>query len=103
MNPRNLGRLKVSLSVTQDQTNVVLRTETGAAAQMLSEAEGRLVQMLGEAGLKLGQFEAFSGGQNRGFGQHKSEQEQNGTVAEAENDGQTADTAISDGLVNLKA
>ena len=103
MNPRNLGRLKVSLSVTQDQTNVVLRTETGAAAQMLSEAEGRLVQMLGEAGLKLGQFEAFSGGQNRGFGQHNSEQEQNGTVAEAENDGQTADTAISDGLVNLKA
>ena len=67
MNPRNLGRLKVSLSVTQDQTNVVLRTETGAAAQMLSEAEGRLVQMLGEAGLKLGQFDAFSGGQNRGF------------------------------------
>ena len=28
MNPRNLGRLRVSLSVTQDQTNVVLRTET---------------------------------------------------------------------------
>ena len=82
---------------------MVLRTETGAAAQMLSEAEGRLAQMLGEAGLKLGQFDAFSGGQNRGFGQHNSEQEQNGTVAEAENDGQTADTDISDSLVNLKA
>ena len=103
MNPRNLGRLKVSLSVTQDQTNVVLRTETGAAAQLLSEAEGRLAQMLGEAGLKLGQFDAFSGGQNRGFGQQNSQQQQNGTMAEAENDGQTADIDISDGLVNLKA
>ena len=103
MNPRNLGRLKVSLSVTQDQTNVVLRTETGAAAQMLSEAEGRLAQMLGEAGLKLGQFDAFSGGQNRGFSQQDSQQEQNGNMTEAENDGQMGDTDISDGLVNLKA
>ena len=32
LNPRNLGRLKVNLSVAQEQTNVVLRTETGAAA-----------------------------------------------------------------------
>ena len=52
MNPRNLGRLKVSLSVTQDQTNVVLRTETGAAAQMLRKQKPP-GQMLGEAGLKL--------------------------------------------------
>ena len=103
MNPRNLGRLRVSLSVTQDQTNVVLRTETGAAAQLLTEAEARLAQMLGEAGLKLGQFDAFSGGQNRGFGQQDSQQEQNGTMAEAENDDQIGDTDILDGLVNLRA
>ena len=36
----------------------------GAAAQMLTEAEARLARMLGEAGLKLGQFDAFGGGQN---------------------------------------
>ena len=46
LNPRNLGRLKVTLSVVQEQTNVVLRTETGAAAQLLTDAEGRLAQML---------------------------------------------------------
>ena len=103
MNPRNLGRLRVSLSVTQDQTNVVLRTETGAAAQMLTEAENRLAQMLGEAGLKLGQFDAFSGGQKRGFSQQDGQQEPNGTMAEAENDDQIGDRDISDGLVNLRA
>jgi flagellar hook-length control protein FliK len=103
LNPRNLGRLKVSLSLTQDQTNVILRTETGAATQMLTEAEGRLVQMLGDIGLKLGQFNAYTGGQNRGFGQQGRQQEQNGTMSDAENDSQTGDTDTSDGLINLRA
>ena len=103
MSPRNLGHLKVSLSVAQDQTNVVLRTETGAAAQLLTEAEGRLAQMLDEAGLKLGQFDAFAGGQNQGFGQQDSRREQKSTMAEAENNAQTGDIDTTDGLVNLKA
>ena len=103
LNPRNLGRLKVNLSVALEQTNVVLRTETGAAAQMLTEAEGRLAQMLSDAGLKLGQFDAYSGGQNRGFGRQDKQQKQNGVVAETENDSHTGDTDTTDGLVNLKA
>ena len=103
LNPRNLGRLKVTLSVAQEQTNVVLRTETGAAAQMLTEAEGRLAQMLIDAGLKLGQFDAYTGGKDRGFGQQDKHQEQNGELTESENDGQADDTDTSDGLVNLKA
>ena len=103
LNPRNLGRLKVNLSVALEQTNVVLRTETGAAAQMLTEAEGRLAQMLSDAGLKLGQFDAYSGGQNRGFGRQDKQQKQNGKVAETENDSHTGDTDTTDGLVNLKA
>ena len=103
LNPRNLGRLKVTLSVAQEQTNVVLRTETGAATQVLSDAEGRLAQMLSDVGLKLGQFDAYTGGQNRGFGQQDRQQKQNGGVAEVENDSHTGDTDTSDGLVNLKA
>ena len=67
------------------------------------EAEGRLAQMLSDAGLKLGQFDAYTGGQNRGFGQQDKHQEQNGALAEAENDSQVGDTDTSDGLVNLKA
>ena len=101
--PRNLGRLKVNLSVAQEQTNVVLRTETGVAAQMLTEAEGRLAQMLSDVGLKLGQFDASSGGHNRGFGQQGKQQEQNVMAAETENDSHTGDTDTTDGLINLKA
>ncbi|EHI47935.1 Flagellar hook-length control protein [SAR116 cluster alpha proteobacterium HIMB100] len=108
LNPRNLGRLRVNLSVAQDQTNVVLRTETGAAAQMITDAEGRLSQMLEQAGLKLGQFDAFSGGQDRSFGQHKGQQGQSDNHgqlagAEPETERNTGDTAASDGLVNLTA
>ena len=103
LNPRNMGRLKVNLSVAQEQTNVVLRTETGAAAQMLTEAEGKLAQMLSDAGLKLGQFDAYSGGQNRGFSRQDKQQEQNGMVADTENDSHTGDTDATYGLVNLKA
>jgi len=103
LNPRNLGRLNVTLSVAQEQTNVVLRTETGAAAQVLTDAEARLAQMLSDAGLKLGQFDAYTGGQKRGFGQQDRQQEQNRKVAKAENDSQTGDIDTSDGLVNLRA
>jgi flagellar hook-length control protein FliK len=108
LNPRNLGRLKVNLSVAHDQTNVVLRTETGAAAQMISDAESRLAQMLEAAGLKLGQFDAFAGGQNRGFGQRQDGQNGNDDQSQAsgnepESDSKTGDTELSDGLVNLTA
>ena len=108
LNPRNLGRLKVSLSVAQDQTNVVLRAESGTAAQMISEAESRLAQMLEQAGLRLGQFEAYAGGQNRGFAQQQNGRDQAGNQArtagtEPETDSKTGDTERSDGLVNLTA
>jgi len=108
LNPRNLGRLKITLSVVQDQTNVMLRTETGAAAQMISDAESRLAQMLEQAGLKLGQFDAFAGGHNRGFGQQKDGQAQadarnQDTDTQTQSDSKTGDKTTSDGLVNLTA
>ena len=77
---------------------------------MITDAESRLSQMLEQAGLKLGQFDAFSGGQNRGFGQQQGGQGQSdnqgqiaGTEPETETDSKTGDTALSDGLVNLTA
>ena len=48
--------------------------------------------------MKLGQFDAYTGGQNRGFSQKDRRQEQNGTAAEVENDSQTGDIDTSDGL-----
>ena len=47
----------------------MVRAETGALAQLLSEAEGRLAQMLAEAGLRLTHFDASAGGQNRESGE----------------------------------
>ncbi len=108
LNPRNLGRLKVNLSMVHDQTNVVLRTETGAAAQVITDAESRLAQMLEAAGLKLGQFDAFAGGQNRGFAQQQdgrngNDNQDQASGSEPETDSKTGDTKLSDGLVNLTA
>lgn len=61
LNPRNLGKLRVNLNVVNDQTQVHMKTETQMAAQMIGDAEGRLAQMLEQAGMKLGQFSAQSG------------------------------------------
>jgi len=74
LNPRNLGKMRISLVVQNDRTNVHIQTETGAAAQMLSEAEARLAQMMDASGLKFGSLTSqhnqnFTGnftGQNSG-------------------------------------
>ena len=76
LNPRNLGKLRVSLIVQNDRTNVYIQTETGAAAQMLSDAEARLAQMMDASGLKFGnltsQHSQNFAGQNSGQGRDRS-------------------------------
>ena len=74
LNPRNLGKMRISLVVQNNRTNVHIQTETGAAAQMLSDAEARLAQMMDASGLKFGSLTSqhnqnFTGnftGQNSG-------------------------------------
>jgi hypothetical protein len=46
LNPRNLGKMQISLVIQNDRTNIQIQTETSAAASMLSESEARLAQML---------------------------------------------------------
>ena len=76
LNPRNLGKLRVSLVVQNDRTNVHIQTETSAAAQMLSDAEARLAQMMEASGLKFGnltsQHSQNFAGQNSGQGRDRS-------------------------------
>ena len=57
LNPRNLGKMRISLVVQNDRTNVHIQTETSVAAQMLSDAEARLAQMMDASGLKIWQFD----------------------------------------------
>ena len=76
LNPRNLGKMRVSLIVQNDRTNIHIQTETVASAQMLSDAEARLAQMMDASGLKFGNLTSqysqnFTGnfsGQNSGQG-----------------------------------
>jgi hypothetical protein len=56
--------MRISLVLQNDRTNIKVQTETSAAASMLTESEGRLVQMLEASGLRLGNF---SSGLSQGF------------------------------------
>jgi flagellar hook-length control protein FliK len=53
LTPRSLGKLKISLSMQNDQTSLKIQTETAAAASLLGESEAKLAQMLETSGLRL--------------------------------------------------
>ena len=53
LKPKNLGRLKISLSLSNEGAKINIVTETSSAALLLAEAEGKLSQMLEGSGLKL--------------------------------------------------
>jgi flagellar hook-length control protein FliK len=54
LNPRNLGKMRISLVMKNNRANVLIKTETSVAASMLNDAEGRLAQMLEASGIRLG-------------------------------------------------
>ena len=74
LNPRNLGKMRISLFMQNDRTNIHIQTETSAAASMLSDSELRLAQMLEASGLRLGNLNS---GQFQGFGGTGSDQQAN--------------------------
>ena len=107
LNPRNLGKMQVSLVIQNDRTNIQIQTETSAAALMLSESEARLAQMLEVSGLRLGNLNS---GQSHGFGGNKSgahanQQNQAENSGKADDDGNSVDviTERSENLINIQA
>jgi flagellar hook-length control protein FliK len=115
LNPRNLGKMRVTLMIQNDRTNVQIQTETAAAASMLGDSEVRLAQMLEASGLRLGNLNS---GQSNGFGgnasdQHAAQQEQAktkmGTNAQPGNIEDNADSLLepnkgrSENLINIQA
>jgi len=113
LNPRNLGKMQISLVMQNDRTNIQIQTETSAAAAMLNDAEGRLAQMLDAAGLRLGnlisaQSQGFGG---NSFGGQADRQNQpqamlNADTGKAEKDGMSnaeITTERSDNLINIQA
>ena len=113
LNPRNLGKMRISLVVRNDRTNIHIQTETVAAAQMLSEAEARLAQMMDASGLKFGNLTSqysqnltgnFSG-QNSGQGREGDASHAAAFTSEDETNKSNAKISVeqSDNLINLQA
>ena len=109
LSPRKLGKMRISLVLQNDRTNIKVQTETSAAAMMLSESEGRLAQMLEASGLRLGNFnsglsQGFDGKGSDGHGDQKSlVRAGNGKT---DDDGNvSAETIIeqSENLINIQA
>ena len=107
LNPRNLGKMQISLVIQNDRTNIQIQTGTSAAASMLSESEARLAQMLEVSGLRLGNLNS---GQSHGFGGNKSgghanQQNQAENSGKADDDGNSVDviTERSENLINIQA
>ncbi len=113
LNPRNLGKMRISLVMLNDRTNIQIQTETSAAASILGDSEARLAQMLEAAGLRLGNL---SSGQFQGFGGNGSDQKANehsqnktGPINQPDNgqeEGEVAAETVaagSDNLINIQA
>jgi flagellar hook-length control protein FliK len=88
LEPRQLGRMQVKLGFQGDATRIQITTETSAAAALLSENEGRLSQMLDQAGLKLGNLQTNTTGSS-GF-------DQNNNMGGQANSGQTGTSSGND-------
>ena len=109
LNPRNLGKMRISLMVQNDRTNIHIQTETHAAAQALSEAEARLAQMMDASGVKFG---SLTSQYNQNFaGQNNGQNGQNvraNSAADGSLDGNDANNAEisvepSENLINMQA
>ncbi|MDB9891094.1 flagellar hook-length control protein FliK [Alphaproteobacteria bacterium] len=109
LNPRKLGKMRISLVLQNDRTNIKVQTETSAAAMLLSESEGRLAQMLEASGLRLGNFnsglsQGFDGKGSDGHGDQKSlVHAGNGKTDDDGNSSAETITEQSENLINIQA
>ena len=62
LQPASLGKITVSLSESRRGMDLRMRTETGATAALLNDAEGRISQLLESAGMRLNSFSANTSG-----------------------------------------
>ena len=58
LNPKQLGKMTVSINVSGDDASIQIFTETSAAAGILLESEGKLAQMMQDIGLRLNLLQA---------------------------------------------
>ena len=98
LNPRNLGKMRISLVVLNERANVHIQTETSVAAQLLSDAEARLAQMMDVSGLKFGNLTSQY---NQNFGGNFAEQ--NSGQSRKGGSANVAETATDDDKIATNA
>ena len=113
LNPRNLGRMRISLVVQNERTNVLIQTETSVAAQLLNDAEARLAQMMDASGLKFGnltsQYSQNFGGNFAGQNSRQGREDglEHATGSETTDGTNNVDAEISveqtENLINMQA
>ena len=64
LEPKRLGKLNLSLSLNQNNANIVINTENAASALLLNGAEDKLSQIFESAGLKLTNFQTQNNNNN---------------------------------------
>ncbi len=60
LRPKNLGKLRIGISIENNITNVKILTETHSAALLLSDYQAKLVNMMDAAGLRLADFSSIT-------------------------------------------
>ena len=74
LNPKQLGRMTVSINISGDDASVQISTETSSAANILLESESKLAQMMQEIGLRLNLLQANLSGKH----EKQTKQDENG-------------------------
>lgn len=113
LNPRNLGKMRISLIVQNERTTVHIQTETIAAAHLLNDAEARLAQMMDASGLKFGNLTSqynqnFGGnfaGQNSGQDREGGSTNAMGSDTSERKDEDNAEISVeqTENLINMQA
>ncbi len=85
LQPRNLGRMTLNISVANNTTHVHIVTSTPEAATLMQDAEARLHQAFDQNGMKLGQFQTANQ-----FGQHHHAQQGMSQQGAQDGNGQNA-------------
>ena len=85
LQPRNLGRMTLNISIANNTTHVHIVTSTPEAAALMQDAEARLHQAFDQNGMKLGQFQTANQ-----FGQHHYAQQGMSQQGTQDGNGQNA-------------
>ena len=80
LRPKNLGKLRIGISIENNITNVKILTETHSAALLLSDYQAKLANMMDAAGLRLADFSSITSRDNSN--RENSDQKKNETEIE---------------------